>query len=261
MNIHAGSFTSIIVDPLDSNTIYVVSNYGPGGVFKSTNAGVDWTQMVQNDVGQYVAQLWFNALSIDPTNNKRLIAVNHAGCTGPWAPNCIAETRDAGATWKLIKAPIDWSEGNGVYIIDDQTMLFTSYQGGMFLTKDDGANWMKVGQGLSGGGMGLSPFKASDGAYYFGSPYGVVSSTDFVTWTQVKEGTFGQMAGTAKHLIASSFFEDAFLVAEQSAPTVWAKAEVKMNSLPVGAPYMAYDKEHKILYTSNYTNLRRVVIE
>jgi hypothetical protein len=38
----SGSPVSIVVDPVNQGTMYVAEIYGPPGVWKSTNGGVDW---------------------------------------------------------------------------------------------------------------------------------------------------------------------------------------------------------------------------
>jgi photosystem II stability/assembly factor-like uncharacterized protein len=260
VNIHSGSLTSIIMDPIDSNIVYTVSNYGPGGVFKSLNGGIDWTQVVPSDVGQYVNELWFNALTIDPTNHLRLVAVNHDGCSGPYAPNCIAETRDAGQTWTLIKAPVEWSEGNGVRIIDDSRMLFSSFENGLYLTTDKGVSWTKVAGGAGGAGNGDPMYQAMDGTYYLGTAYGVLGSKDLTTWTSVLDGTYLQLTGTGVTMVVSSYFMDSFFVAAESAPQTWTQAKVATVASSVGAPFMTFEPTHHLVYSSNFTNFRRVVL-
>ena len=46
INIHSGSLVSLIVDPVERGVMYTASNYGPAGIYKSTNGGVDWDQLV-----------------------------------------------------------------------------------------------------------------------------------------------------------------------------------------------------------------------
>jgi photosystem II stability/assembly factor-like uncharacterized protein len=252
-NINSGSFSSLIIDPYNSNVMYAVSNYGPGGVWKSLNGGVDWDQMVPNSVGQYVNSLWFNALDIDPTNHNHLVAANHAGCSGPYAPNCIAESRDAGATWDLIPAPIGWSEGNGVYIINDQTLVFGTNNDGAFVTTDDGATWKKVAPGASGAGAGTPVYKAPDGTYYFASAYGVFATSDLVNWNNVYNGQFRQFVGTGTNLYTTNFWSPTYFTAAQATPTQWQP--LGASTAPTGSfggVYMVYDQPHHILYSSNY---------
>jgi len=262
-NINTGSLSSLIIDPVDSKIMYAVSNYGPGGVWKSTNSGVDWDQLVSNDVGQYVQSLWFNALDMEPGKNRHLVAVNHAGCTGPYAPNCIAESRDAGLTWTLIAAPINWSEGNGVYIVDDKTMLFATNQDGLFLTTDDGANWKKVGPGASGAGAGQRLYKGPDSNYYVGTNYGVMRSKDLQSWETVYSGGFRNFLGNDVNLFTTTPWSFEYFVAPEKSPTSWNKlAPESAPSGAVGGVYMAFDGKHNLLYTSNYdVGLWRLVMK
>ena len=207
--------------------------------------------------------MWFSALAMDPTNHLRLIAATHNGCSGAWALQCIAETRDAGLTpWTLsITVPVSASEGEGVVIIDDQTILFATNESGLFLSRNDGATWQMVADGASGSSFGSPPTRGQDGAYYLPSAYGVLSSTDLTNWTSVFGGIYFQLAGTGQHLVASSYFQDQFYVAALSAPTVWTQASVVDDGLPTGAPFIAYEPQHHVVYSSNWTRFRRVVMQ
>lgn len=271
-NIHNGTLVSLVIDPYDSQTIYTVSNYGPGGVWRSSNGGTDWDQLVTGDVAQYVTGLWFNGLSMDPTNHKHLVAVTHAGCTGDYAPNCIAETRDAGATWTLTKLPHDWAEGNGMFIIDDQTMIWETGQDGLYVTKDAGKDWSNVSMGANGAGMGNYAYKASDGYYYLASVYGMLRSkpTDLMNWENVQTGQFMNMVGTGKNMVASNYFALTFWSASESDPTKWTQMPTPTDAMQqyksqpdsptTGGYYMAYDESHHVVYVSNFWVILRTVV-
>ena len=269
LNIHTGSFNSLIIDPYDSQMMYTVSNYGPGGVWKSLNGGTDWDQLVTGastkDTAQYVAGLWFQALDMDPNDNLHLVAANHDGCTGSFAPNCIAESRDAGATWTLIPAPIAWAEGNGVYIIDHDTLIFCTDQNGAFLTRNDGAHWDPIvgPGGASGAGRGRPIYKAADGTYYLGTNWGVFSSQDLLNWTSVYSGNFRQFLGTGTQLFTTAPWTFDYYSASQTTPTNWsAFYPGAAPSAAFGGVFMEYDTKHSLLYSSNWgAGLWRVVTQ
>jgi hypothetical protein len=274
-NIHRGSLVALIVDPYDPQMIYTISNYGPGGVWRSLNGGVDWDQLVPPDVAQYVNGLWFNGLTMDPNNHKHLMAVTHNGCTGPYAPNCVAETRDAGATWTLTKLPSGWKEGNGIYIIDDQTYIWQTGLDGLFVTKNGGKDFTNAFAGGCGAGMGNAAYKASDGKYYMASLYGIIRSgaTDLLNWEVVHRGQFWNLIGTGKNMLASQFFGLRFFGASDADPTNWSALPALPPALQEtggvgkqpespghGALYLAYDVHHKVAYASNYWVMLRTVL-
>ena len=37
---------TMAIDPVNSSVLYANSGYGPAGLYKSTNGGVDWTQIL-----------------------------------------------------------------------------------------------------------------------------------------------------------------------------------------------------------------------
>ena len=178
VNIHSGSIVSIIVDPVEKGVMYTANNYGPPGIYKSTNGGVDWDNVIPEDLKQYMEYGgWFNALSVDPSDRLHLVGATHTGCKGKYAPNCLAETRDGGQTWRLIVVPATGNEQCGVFVHDATTLMYASPQNGAYLTTNGSADvptWTKVASGAHGEDTGLQPYKAADGKYYIASDYGVL---------------------------------------------------------------------------------------
>lgn len=260
-NINSGSLSAILIDPMDSSILYAVSNYGPGGVWKSLNGGVDWDQTIGKDVGQYINGLWLSELTMDPTDHRHIVAANHLGCSAPYEPNCLAETFDAGTTWHLITMPVGWAEANGVFIKDAKTMLFSAAD--LWLTTDGGASWSKVGvPGVGGVGNGNSAYQGADGTYYLASGAGVIASKDFLTWKVVGGGQYRNLRGTGENLITTEFYSFAYWIASEKDPSKWSKLDAP--GVPAnagnGGVYMAYDKGHHLLYSSNFeVGLWRIV--
>ena len=128
----SGSWWSFVIDPVDPDVIYTIDGYGAGGVWKSTNGGVDWTQTIPPEQAQYIPNLFLNGLTLDPTDHLHLVATVHDTCTGPAAGGCLPETFDGGATWHLLKGPDPgWAEGAGAMIIDKTRLLYATGFGGL----------------------------------------------------------------------------------------------------------------------------------
>jgi hypothetical protein len=259
INIHKGILVSLIIDPVESGVMYTVSNYGPTGIYKSTNGGVDWDQVIPANVVDPGMDWggWFNSLSIDPTDRKHLVGGTHTGCKGAWAPNCLAETRDGGATWRLLHAPLSDNEQCGPYIYNSTTMMYATGQNGAWVTTNDTANndnptWTKISQGANGADEGLLAYRASNGRYYLGSDYGVLEgSADFSTW-QVHTNSPGQLlfiVGTGENLYASARLAD-FYTAKETSPNVWSKLEASGTPPDRAGRWLSYDAKHKLLYSS-----------
>jgi photosystem II stability/assembly factor-like uncharacterized protein len=269
-NIYSGSLQGLNIDPTNPNVMYTVSNYGPGGVWKSLNGGIDWDQIVPDDVTQYLGNPnipgpWFNALTMDPTNPQHLVGATHTGCMGPYAPNCLAETTDGGNTWKLVLAPdAGGNEANGMVILDATTMLYGTPQGGLFLTKDGGSSWSKVASGVSGAFAGFGAYRALDGTYYLSSDYGVLHSPDFSSWALVPgSGMARALVGTGSQIIVSRYFSFTYSSAPESDASTWT--DMSTNGGPAtadnGGVYLRYDEAHRVLYSSNYdVGLWRLVL-
>jgi hypothetical protein len=266
-NIHSGSIVSIILDPVEPGVMYTASNYGPMGIYKSTNGGIDWDQLLPDDLRKYLpGGGWFNALSVDPTDRQHLVGSTHTGCMDPYAPNCLAETRDGGKTWRLIPAPATGNEQCGPYIHDATTMLYVSGQVGAFLTTDDRPDnpkptWTQISQGANGGDTGLLAYHAKNGKYYLGSDYGVLEgSEDFKTWTldQMSPRPLPFIVGTGTNLFASSRGSDFFIASEDS-PKAWSTFTTTGTAPKDAGRWLVYDSSHHLLYSSSWgDNLHRL---
>jgi hypothetical protein len=259
VNIHSGSIVSIIVDKVDQGTMYIASNYGPAGIYKSTNGGQDWDNTIPDSFAPYLEYGgWFNALSVDPTNHLHLVGATHTGCEGAYDPNCLAETWDGGENWRLIPAPGTGNEQCGPYIKDGSTMIYASGQGGAWVTTNDSPEnatptWTKISQGANGGDTGLLAYKASNDKYYLASDYGVLEgSADFTTWTlntADPHPTF--VVGTGENLFASSRGPD-FWTTKEDSPGTWTKLDAGGNPPTEAGRWLLYESEHQILYSSSW---------
>jgi len=258
-NIHSGSIVAIILDPHDPGVMYIASNYGPSGIYKSTNGGIDWDQVIPTNLRQYLPYNgWFNALSIDPTDRLHLIGGTHTGCTGPYAPNCLAETRDGGATWRLIPAPASSNEQAGAYILDANTVMYASGQEGASLSTDDFSNsiptWHKISQGATGGDTGLKAAQADDGKYYIASDYGVLSGkkNDLNSWSASSNGRFRFIVRAGDKLVASVADSASYVTTSAITPGTWTEFKAGGTQPSLAGRWIVYDETHHMLYSSSW---------
>jgi hypothetical protein len=181
-----GPWTSMYIDPVDQGTMYITPIYGDGGVWKSTNGGVDWTQLIPPDTdnGMIVQYNFYDSIGADPNDHLHLVVGTHANCTGAYAPICAAETKDGGQTWHYVTVPgTGWIEGGGVFVVDEASWLVVGGDG-IYLTTDNGAtfgaNLAPQGTYLySGGEVETHPMlRGADGSYFLASGQGVVQSKD-----------------------------------------------------------------------------------
>ena len=164
-----GRITGISVDA--SNTDNIIIGANTGGVWKSTNAGQDWTPLNDN-----FTNLSVYSVTIDPTNSNTYYFGSESGM--------IFKSTDAGATWSLL-ADISNSLVNKILINpDDSDIMFASSQNaGIYRTTDGGANWQQVTTDNNGFDV---EFKPGDPSVVYASGSGVYKSTDGgATFTQI----------------------------------------------------------------------------
>jgi hypothetical protein len=215
--IDAGRNWTMLIDPTNSQVLYTVAGYGQGGVYKSTNGGVDWTQILTQNIldatgatpcastadqevcGGFGA--FMEKITMDPTDNLHLLAGFHSDCAGttplPGATvdsaggwGCLAESIDGGTTWTLTTSAIPWSglDGPGQTMIDAKTWFYgTNGPDGLWRTTTGGVSvggapaWTQVFDGSVNG----SVYVATDGTYYSGGGNVIWSADSGLTWTAV----------------------------------------------------------------------------
>jgi len=130
--------TSIAIDPINPNTIYVGAGlFFPGGIFKSTDAGVHWTA-INNGLGCFPNEpppcsLSVRSLAIDPLNHNIIYATGDTGFQS-------AKSTNGGASWSsLLNAP-----GFGFVIavnpVQDST-VFIDGPFGLYESSNAGSTW------------------------------------------------------------------------------------------------------------------------
>ena len=123
-----GRMNSIVVDPSDSDTVYVVSDTG---VFKSTDRGTTWRY--SGLMGTHVSII--------------AIALQSPGTVYAAAPGNIFKSLDAGATWNQVTG----TPPNLLLLgLDPQGTLFGGIRptGGLFKSSDGGTTWQPLGVGI-----------------------------------------------------------------------------------------------------------------
>lgn len=157
----------IIVHPEDSDTVWVAaqgplwSAGGERGVYKTTDGGDTWEQVLSSDNGHTGA----GDLTIDPSNPDRLYATTWqrhrtvAAYVGGGPESGIWRSEDGGETWTELKTGLP--EGNmgkiGIAISPLQTdVVYAAIEldrreGGIWRSNDRGSSWTKMSDTVSGG--------------------------------------------------------------------------------------------------------------
>jgi hypothetical protein len=217
--VDAGRNWTIAVDPNDAQTLYTTAGYGTGGVYKSTNGGASWTQILPPKI-EAVAS-FVEKIAMDPGNPDHLTVSFHDAClqsaTTPdlfspgtalagnlpaGAPQsktsggmagwgCLAETTDAGAHWTLVANALAWEglDGPGQAMASATTWFYASNSPtGIFLTTTGGRSpdgktlgWTKVVSGSVPGSVYVAP----DHTYYSSNGGHIIHSSNGVDWSPI----------------------------------------------------------------------------
>jgi photosystem II stability/assembly factor-like uncharacterized protein len=167
---------SLIVDPRDSNTLYlqVIGPFGQYGVSKSVDGGRTWTMPT-------VSFGWYSggSLAIDP-RNPNTIYVSGLGAF---------KSLDGGESWTTIYAPPAHFRA---VLVDPQTpgVIFLAGGTGVLKSTDEGASWSALSSGLRAAPIFSAAIDPqSPDTLYAGTYSGVFKSTDKGrTWAAASAG-------------------------------------------------------------------------
>jgi hypothetical protein len=250
----------IVADPTNADVVYVDNLYGsPPTLYKTTNSGVDWDEVWGKEVTQYLTYNFVQDVSLEPGNPRHILANFHEDCVGQYAPSCMAESLDAGATWRVFKGPTSgWEEGAAVTILGPTTFVLAAPFNGLYYTKNSGAAWETVANDSMG-----NVYTTPDGTMLVGSAqHGMLKSSDGHTWASIPASPIASAILGDGTTLFTTYQNDMggqpFYSAPANNPTTWS--HVKTPSIPQGGSGMAYDADHHLLFSSNYAGgLWRVV--
>ena len=286
MALTSGRPWSLVIDPITPDVMYTVQGYGAAGLWKSTNAGVDWTNVLTTAIiSAFYTGGQITGISMDPGDHTHLVIESHGGtgCTyagpdgGPTAGTCLAESTDSGTTWTLLQINQPWAENSSVAILTRETWLWGGFFGGLWQTANEGATWTEVPVNDAGSSPGLpnayaetnyyEPYSWQDpaGRYYLPTkswflPGGVIRSepNDTTRWSAIAGSPQAQfLYPTSTQLVMSSEADPHYYIASQSDPTTWTDfdgPDAGLNSQGGLGVYEAYDSAHHILYSSCFNS-------
>ncbi len=149
MNTSGRATDVAVVQPKGDNyTIYVAT--ASGGVWKTTNEGVSWDPIFENEVTTSIG-----AIELDPKNQEvvwvgtgepNIFRSSHAGCG-------IYKSTDGGGTWKnmglestntIARIVINPKNTDIVYVAAGGNEWTTNEERGVYKTTDGGKSWAKV---------------------------------------------------------------------------------------------------------------------
>jgi photosystem II stability/assembly factor-like uncharacterized protein len=97
----SGRIASIAADPRDANTIYLAA--AGGGVWKTTDAGADWTPLTDNQ-----ATLFMGAIALAPSDPNIIYAGTGEATNSAlsFTGHGVLKSTDAGNTWTLLGSDV-----------------------------------------------------------------------------------------------------------------------------------------------------------
>jgi hypothetical protein len=263
-----GGVSTFQVDPKHAGVLYVNAFAGPLGLWKSTNWGVDWTQLfpADSELAKVVPGAFVNTVAMDPNDTLHLVVSMHQTCNPPYGPVCEAESTDGGQSWKITTVPVgskEWVGGEGAFILSSTSWLFGTFSYGLWLTTDSGASFRNVTPaGATGAMLGKTlvlPFYPNelDHRYYLSAIEGILRSTgsDGQSW-QLIPNSGGRSLGFAMgdgHFYSADPNTPTYHTATFADPTMWSPFPAP-TGIPsdAGAYALAIDRAHHILYSANY---------
>ena len=258
-----GRSWSMKIDPDNPQTIYTIQGYGTSGVFKTTDGGVDWTQILTPNITSVAPSGGvMGYIGMDPNDSLHLLVGWHAVCAAPFNQACYAETTDGGNTWTMRNGEASWvgGEGSSYEIISNDAWMFTSQSNGAWLSQDQGTTWNQIPNILGQHSLG-DLYRAANGTVYHAEGNGVFQSIDGgVTWTQVLNmGLLLGLSGDGTSLYASAGYPYnppgnglylPYLTSPQAAPTTSSWTTINSPQMRNGGVLVSDPTRH-ILYSSN----------
>ncbi len=107
----SGRVTSIAFDPTTSQIVY--AGTAGGGVWKTTNGGLTWSPMSDNQ-----ATLGIGAVAVDPHQPLVVYAGTGEGnrCADCLSSDGLLQSRDGGVTWTLLGSPLSGHYVNAIVV-------------------------------------------------------------------------------------------------------------------------------------------------
>lgn len=143
-----GRIADIAVNPKNTSIWYVA--VGSGGLWKTTNSGITWTPIFDNQPSYSIG-----TVALDP-NNSNIVWVgtgeNVSGRHVGWGDG-VYKSMDGGSTWKQMglaksehigKILIDPRNSNVVYVAAEGPLWSAGGERGLYKTTDGGKSWQLV---------------------------------------------------------------------------------------------------------------------
>ena len=275
-DVNRGMNWTLGIDPQEPNVVYTNSGYGSNGLFKSTDGGVNWTDIwsgkSQPELGKAFTYNFANVIAIDPENHLHILLTFHEACLAPHTSTCIVESKDGGTSWVIHDGKAGWNGGEGqvIFFLDSPTTwLWGSQTNGFWRTPDSGTTWEEIPKMTTSHLQGSQILRTKAGGFYAAGADGIWRSPDgkASTWQIVPDTgpILGGIVSDGTTMFASTCYFGGFcdtpryLKSAETDGTTWQAMPIPKMSM---GGNLGYDPGHKLLFSSNLdAGLWRVVVE
>jgi len=133
-----GRINTVLVDPNNANTIYVGAP--AGGLWKSTDAGVNWTALTDD-----LPQIGVSGIAIHPSNSNTIYISTGDDDGGDSYSIGVLKSTDGGVTWNTTGALAGNPISSNEIIIDpsNSNRVWVATESGLFLSSNGGDTWSR----------------------------------------------------------------------------------------------------------------------
>lgn len=261
-NLETGRNWTLAVDPNDADTLYTVAGFGfEQGLWKSVDGGVNWSQMLPEDVAAQTSPDVYS-VAIDPDDSGHLLLGFHSGWAGGPASG-VVESRDSGRTWIIHDPEPSWGSGHYAFFVTGTTWLVTTQDDGVWRTTDSGNSWVRVSKTPMQHGANQL-YRTAEGVLFLGGLHTLLTSSDEgESWTAVGpwsqdgynaiigDGQFlyAQAANTGMNTLAD---DPPYVISPEHDGQRWTPYNDGAQIFANGPMAMAFDPEARIIYSSNW---------
>lgn len=167
-----GRVNIVYEDPTNSNIVYIGTP--AGGIWKSTDSGINWQPM-----SDYLPQIGVSGIAVDHTNNNVIyITTGDKDATDTYSIGVLKST-DGGITWNTTGLTLTGTSATAGDIImhpSNNQILICATSSGIYRTNNAGANWSLI---LAGNfSQGALRFKPNDPSVVYATGRTIVSGSN-----------------------------------------------------------------------------------
>jgi photosystem II stability/assembly factor-like uncharacterized protein len=134
-----GTITTVSSPCAETGKIYVGTD--DGNLWYTDDGGTIWTKAADPDL----PDAWVTRVEAD-TRDKNIAYVTYSGFRSGDEKTYVFRTGDGGASWDNISGNLPSAPVNDINIVGDDLVVATDV--GVFVTRDLGRTWLKIGSGL-----------------------------------------------------------------------------------------------------------------